>query len=325
MSLNMIADALDADIERWYEKQRSDGLVTSNVMTVGLIMCEHMATHFPLRESEFMAPSQVRLLSGSRIKEILARHDETRKFTSEGGRTSRGSQGLAQSFAEVVNRSSVACEFRDLGAEGKATVVGLLQGAMVSRIRVDFFDRQRLELEVDVGKHTRSAVETLLGRAGEKGGNAAGAVAQHLVGAKLAIRHPGLGIENQSYTTADQPTGRAGDFMVNDTVVHVTLSPTEALLTKCRGNIEQRYRPMVVTPSDKMDAARVMAEHLGIAERVTIRGIEEFIAGNVDEMAEYSTGMIPRQLRQLLEEYNKRVAEVESTPSLLVQIPENLA
>ncbi|WP_419923859.1 DUF4928 family protein [Candidatus Poriferisocius sp.] len=54
MNAESIADVLDADIEQWYEAQRNDGTVNRNVMAVGLIMCEHMSSHFPLDEDKWL-------------------------------------------------------------------------------------------------------------------------------------------------------------------------------------------------------------------------------------------------------------------------------
>ena len=324
MSAEEVAVLLDADIEQWYEAQRNDGVVNRNVMAVGLIMCEHMSTHFPLDQSKWFTGTQVSLLGGNRIKKILARQGEERPFASEGGRTSRGSQDLARSFQGVVNGSVAAGEFGELDEDDQLSVIGRLQARMVGRIRADFYDRQRLPLEVDLSKHTLHVIDTLLAVAREKSGNAAGAVAQHLVGAKLEIRHPDLEIENQSYTTADQQTGRAGDFVLNDTAVHVTISPTEALLTKCQANIEQGFNPMILTLEEKTGAARTLAENIGIKDRVTVRGIEEFVAGNIVEIARYSETETRRVLRQLFETYNARVAAAEPDPSLLVETPGNL-
>ena len=170
MSAEGIADLLDADIEQWYEAQRNDGTVNRNVMAVGLIMCEHMSTHFPLDEFKWFTGTQVSLLGGNRIKKILARHGEERPFASEGGRTSRGSQDLARSFEAVVNGSSAAGEFEELGEDDQLLVIDLLQAKMVGRIRADFYDRQRLPLEIDFNKHTRHTIDRLLATAREKGG-----------------------------------------------------------------------------------------------------------------------------------------------------------
>lgn len=98
MTTGEITAALDGAIDDWYERQRTETGVNRNVMTVGLIMCEHMETHFPLDEARWFSGSQVRLLGGSRINKILARYGELRPLASEGGRTSRGSQELARGF-----------------------------------------------------------------------------------------------------------------------------------------------------------------------------------------------------------------------------------
>lgn len=324
MNAESVADVLDADIEQWYEAQHNEGTVNRNVMAVGLIMCEHMSTHFPLDESKWFTGSQVSLLGGGRIKNILARHGEERPFASEGGRTSRGSQDLARSFQEVVNCSSAVGEFEELEEDDKLSVINILQAKMVGRIRTDFYDRQRLPLEIDFNKQTRHTVDGLLAAARDKGGNTVGAVAQHLVGATLEIRHTDIAIENQSYTTADQQTGRAGDFMVNDTAIHVTVGPTEALVAKCQANIEQGFRPMILTLEDRIGTARSLADYIGIEDRIAVRGVEEFVAVYIDEMARYSEPETRRVFRQLFDTYNSRVAAVEPDPSLLVEIPENL-
>ncbi len=324
MNAEGIASLLDADIEQWYEAQRNDGTVNRNVMAVGLTMCEHMSSHFPLAEDKWFTGSQVSLLGGNRIKNILARHGEGRPFASEGGRTSRGSQDLARSFQEVINGSVAAGEFEELVEDDKLSVIKLLQARMVGRIRTDFYDRQRLPLEIDFNKQTRHTVEGLLAAARDKGGNIIGAVAQHLVGATLEFKHPDLEIENQNYTTADQQTGRAGDFMVNDTAIHVTVGPTEALVAKCQANIEQGFHPLIITLEEKIGAARVLAENIGVRDRVAVRGIEDLVAGSIVELARYSELETRRVLRQLFDTYNSRVAAVEPDPSLLVEVPENL-
>ena len=125
MNAEGIAAVLDADIEQWYEAQRNDGTVNRNVMAVGLIMCEHMSSHFPLDEDKWFTGSQVSLLGGNRIKNILARHGEERPFASEGGRTSRGSQDLARLFQEVVNGSVASGEFEELVGDDKLFVINL--------------------------------------------------------------------------------------------------------------------------------------------------------------------------------------------------------
>lgn len=188
----------------------------------------------------------------------------------------------------------------------------------------DTSSSQRIWVEIDLHKRTCHTIDLLLAAVDEKGRDSTGAAAHHLVGAMLEVRHPDLEIEDQGYTAADQQRGRAGGFMVNDTAIHVTASPTEALLVKCQANIEQGYRPMILTVENRIGTARSLADNIGIVDCVTVRGVEEFLARNIDAKASYSRAETLQVFRQLFDTYNSRVAAVEPDPSLLVEVPENL-
>ena len=104
----------------------------------------------------------------------------------------------------------------------------------------------------------------------EAAGSRAGAVAQHLVGAKLAVRYPDLEIENFSYTTADQQLGRPGDFVVGDTVFHVTVAPMPPVVDKCEQNLRDGYRSMLLVVDSRLQAARQMMVAVDVQDRVGI-------------------------------------------------------
>ena len=324
MTASEIAEALHGAIDDWYEAQRTDTGVNRNVMTVGLIMCEHMKTDFPLAEAQWFSGSQVRLLGSSRISKILARHGESRHLAREGGRTSRGSQELARGFEAAVNSSASAQAFSEAGQDIRAEVVESLQAAMVERIQTDFFDKQRLRIEYRNHEPTSAAVRQLLDAASDRGGNAAGAVAQHLVGAALSLQHPDIDIDNHSYTTADQQTGRAGDFVVNEAALHVTTAPSEALMRKCEANLALDLFPMVLTLRDRIAAAEGLAGNFNIVDLISVRDVVEFVADAVDIPAQFKRHQFAGRLRKLLDTYNMRVAAVEPDPSLQVEIPDNL-
>ena len=61
----------------------------------------------------------------------------------------------------------------------------------------------------------------------------AGAVAQNLVGAKLDCALGKGKFEHNSYSTADAPGDRAGDFLVCGVAIHVTTAPGEAVIERC--------------------------------------------------------------------------------------------
>lgn len=152
----------------------------------------------------------------------------------------------------------------------------------------------------------------------------AGAVAQHLVGAKLAVRFPDQRIENHSHTTADQQLGRPGDFVVGDTVFHVTMAPMPPVLEKCRKNVRDEFRPLLVVPDGKLQAAREMAETVGLEGAVGIMALESFVGQNLEELSGFKQASLASGFRTLLEAYNTRVQEAESDRSLLIEIPSNL-
>lgn len=322
-----IAELFLDDIKPWYESQRlGRGRMYTNVMTAGLMLTDIMADAFPLEEEHYLTSSQVKGLSGDRIKAILGRHGEDRQFTREGGRTSRRTVALARELAQVLNDSLGAGAYLESTAGDQEGTRRLLQEWFVSQVRADYLDRQRIAAdELDPNKPSRRAIAGLLRAAQDRGGYVAGAVAQHLVGAKLSLRFPDCSISNQSYSTADQQTDRPGDFLVGDTAIHVTMSPGDNLMSnRCRNNLQNNFRPLVLVPELRVEAARQLADNAGIGDRVAVSSVEEFVGTNIEELATFTSQGIRSGLRALLERYNQRVEAVESDPSLRIEIPGNL-
>ena len=149
------------------------------------------------------------------------------------------------------------------------------------------------------------------------------AVAQYLVGAKLQLRFPKADIPNQSYSTADEQLGRAGDFEIGDTVFHVTISPTSGHYEKCVRNTERGLCPYLLVPGALLEGAKQNADY-SAPGRITVVSIESFIAQNVDELGQFTIASTREHLRGLLIAYNARVEAVDTDRSLLVEVPLNL-
>ena len=173
---------------------------------------------------------------------------------------------------------------------------------------------------MNLNKPSPQIVADILIAAGSK----AGAVAQHLVGAKLAVRLPTLEIVNVSYTTADQQLGRPGDFVVGDTAFHVTVSPMPPVLDKCKENLRNGFRSTLLVPESRLQAARQMAEAIEVEDRVGIVAIESFVGQNIEELAGFGSANLAAGFRALLAKYNERVEKVEADRSLLIRLPTNL-
>lgn len=314
-------------ITTWVDSKRSSaGALNTNVMTVGMTVSRRLGEAFPIEVSAIRTrKGQVKGLSGGSVARMMRKFGETRQVSSEGGRTSRGSMELALELSSLINDYASGSLSVSLTGPERAQLADGLQEWFVRLIQREYFDKKRIVADIDSGKPAPHAIARLLASATGRGGNTAGAVAQHLVGAKLALRFPACEIGNEGYTTADQQTSRAGDFQVQDTVFHVTMSPGEKLLAgRCKDNIRNHFRPVVLVPDNKVLGARQIAETVGVSKETSIISIETFVGMNVEEMADFSTSKIRGGLRLLLETYNARVGRAERDPSLLIEIPANL-
>lgn len=313
-------------VSSWYESQRkTTGNVDTNSMTVGLILGDHLKLSFPLDRAVYATDTQVRGLSGTRISQILAAHGDSRRFTSEGGRTSRGTLKKADELAATINKAGLDAGYDTLAEEEKTKVIHALQGWFVSKIQDDYFGRQLVKAEVNPNQPVSISISNILEEAITRGGHVGGAVAQHLVGAKLALRFPDQEVGNDSYSTADQQTARPGDFSIGNTAFHVTMSPGERLMShRCKDNVAQGYRPVILVPENRVIAALQLADNAEMVGQVSVIAIETFVGLNVEEMAYFTSDGVRKGLRALLEKYNERVALSEPDPSLRIEIPEML-
>jgi len=143
---------------------------------------------------------------------------------------------------------------------------------------------------------------------------------QHLVGAKLDCVLGAGKFEHNSFSTADAPSKRAGDFLVEDVAIHVTTSPGEALIQKCRGNLDDGLRPLIVTGQKGLVLAAGLSENFGIGDRIDIFEIEQFVAANIYEIGSFAAGGRRTAVNDLVERYNQVIEEVETDPSLKIEL-----
>jgi hypothetical protein len=143
---------------------------------------------------------------------------------------------------------------------------------------------------------------------------------QRLVGAKIETALPDAKVKHNGFSVADAPTGRTGDFLIGDTVIHVTTAPSEALIRKCRGNLEQNLRPLIITTQSGAGGALALARNENIADRIDILEIEQFIATNVYEWTAFQHGKRAASVRQLVETYNRIIGMCETDPGLKIEM-----
>lgn len=266
----------------------------------------------PLDSSILVADGQgqVQGLGKASVQAILRDHGILRVLAEEGGRTSRGSLGNMHDYVAFLNQ---------LHQEGLADT-NAIEAWWIARVQ-DFFTAQPFILKYDISKSLRAMVRDILTQAAKRqrenpGTQYAGAVLQHLIGAKLSLVLPAGSIQNHGFSVADTVSARRGDFVIDDAIIHVTTAPGEALMRKCADNLNAGCRPIIVTIHTNMPAAESLAEIQGIGGRVEVLEAEQFIATNVYELSKFETAQRKLTVERLIDKYNEIVDACETDPSL---------
>jgi hypothetical protein len=200
----------------------------------------------------------------------------------------------------------------------------MIESWWVDRVK-EHFASKPFKIKIDASKSLRSIVADLIESAFTRqreslGMMIAGAVMQHLVGAKLEIALPKVKFDHHGFSVADAPGERKGDFFIGDTAIHVTTAPTEALIRKCCDNLSAGLRPLVITTQSGVGGASALAKNADVSDRVDILEIEQFVATNVYEWTAFQQTQRPLTVRQLIEAYNRIIDDYETDPSLKIVI-----
>lgn len=258
---------------------------------------------------------QVRGLGKGRVQSILKDHGITRVLAEEGGRTSRGSLGNASDYVGFLNILHQETE----------TDLPVIEKWWVARVQ-DYFSGKPFTLKFDPSKSLRSIVSDLMSQAVKRqkdnpGNTYAGTVLQHLVGAKLDLILPEeKRVAHYGANVADSPTSRAGDFVLDDVAIHVTTAPSEALIRKCKANIEAGLRPIIITIFDSRAGIESIAKGFEIEGRIDVIEVEQFIATNILEWSQFVERSQRTEVIRLISKYNEIVESVETDPSLIINL-----
>lgn len=284
-------------------------------LSLALILTRNAkAKTFPLDQADFLTArgGQVAGLGGPAVKRILGDHGVERILSTEGGRTSRGNMERMVAYLAVLNAIH-ARDALDLDDVEKYWV----------RRTLAYFDAQPFTFKLDPAKSLRACVRDLLAQAVERqrevrGTMYAGAVMQHLVGAKLDYVTKGT-LEHHGFAVADAPSNRSGDFLIGDVAIHVTTAPGEALIRKCQANLSTGLRPLIITTDDGVGGAKALSKQAGVDDRLDVIEIEQFIATNVYEWSAFDRDARPVAVRDIIDRYNRIIADCESDPSLRIE------
>ena len=258
---------------------------------------------------------QVSVLGKSNVQRILGDYGITRVLAEEGGRTNRGNMGLTEKYVSFLNANNFSK--KDLRQ---------IEEWWVGKVR-EFFAGKPLQMKLDPSKSMRALIRELIAlaekrQAQNRGSTIVGTVLQHLVGAKLTLLLPEAP-EMHGASVADAVSDRSGDFILDDVVIHVTSAPGEAVIRKCIRNIENGKRPIVITIYRQVTVAEGLADSAGIADRVDVFDIEQFIAGNLYELGRFVSRGRGETATRLVDAYNDIVERFETDPSLKIVLGSN--
>src|SRR5699024_3231810 len=141
--------ALQQATKAWIEaKRKSDGSLDPGVLGTAVAVTTHLRNNFPLTTDVVATKSQIKGQGGNGVGRVLEQFGESRRFLSEGGRTSRGSRDSGIQLAGELTRAGQAAGFGDLEGEARADVVDRLQSWLVALLGPEYFDLQRLSAEL---------------------------------------------------------------------------------------------------------------------------------------------------------------------------------
>ena len=91
-------------------------------------------------------------------------------------------------------------------------------------------------------------------------------------------------------------------------------------MRKCRRNIEDGKRPLVITTYKRLPFATDHAADEGVADRVEIFDVEQFLAGNIYELGRFGNEGRTKTARAIVDRYNELVDALETDPSLRIEM-----
>lgn len=257
---------------------------------------------------------QVLGLGKGSVQRVLNDYGITQILAEEGGRTSRGSIPIMRTYVAFLN---------ELHNEG-IDALEKIEAWWICCVK-EHFSAKPFRLRFDAAKGFQAIIQDLLAQAKKRQQEATGtmyqgAVLQHLVGAKLELAMPELTIGHNGFSVADAVSDRSGDFVIDDSIIHITTSPGEAVIRKCQRNLEAGAKPIILTLAEGVTVAKVLANNAGLAGHIDIMDAEQFLAANLHELSLFKTSARRMTFEKLIETYNRIIADNETDPSLRIEM-----
>lgn len=179
-------------------------------------------------------------------------------------------------------------------------------------------------LNIRSTKSLRAAIRDLLDSVESRqvkynGSDIRGKVFRHLVEAKLSLILPAkpkymVTMFPDSFSRSDC------EFFMGDVVVHVPSFPGEAVIRSCQRNLDDGKRPILITTYKRVVVAESLADDKGIADRIDVFELEQFLASNLYELGLFALSGCKKTAAKLISIYNAIVDSCETDPSLKISL-----
>lgn len=299
-------------VAAWVKSCTRGKKISRNTIAMGIVVLDHLHRASPVAREAVISPGGEVTNSRSGLGRVLETYGlPGRSFLKE-ATTRQVHQDGQRLFENLEWGADIA---RLPNGERQALLLELIGGFVDNA--TSWLNRQNIELSIDRRQAPVTWVNSLMERARGKSG---GIVEQHLVGAKLARRFPGIVITNHPAHAADVQTDRLGDFEIRDTVYHVTARVSEDVIEKCAANVRANKRPVLLVPRRIEELISGVAVSKGVYENISIISIEDFLAVNIIELAAGDNSDFFDVLGEIIDIYNERLREVETDLSLQIEV-----
>jgi hypothetical protein len=299
-------------VAEWLKTRERANKISRNTIAVGIVVLDHLRRQSPLSPDDLFSKGGELKGSRSGLQDTLERYGIPRKFLKEA--TTRQAHQDARVLAEKMEYGT---ELALLDRDSRENQLQKALKLLADKAHT-WLGRQPIRVSCDRQQSPASWVTSILDKAKGKSG---GIVEQHLVGAKLQRRHPGVTIPNNPGHAGDVQTGRTGDFPLHNISYHVTATDGKEATERCKENVQSGVHPVLLVPKRYVEKAKVYAEIAGIQNRATILAIEDFITQNIIEMSTQQQQQdFFSTLKAIIDEYNRRLEEVETDMSLKIEL-----
>ncbi|HLL89652.1 MAG TPA: DUF4928 family protein [Tepidisphaeraceae bacterium] len=246
---------------------------------------------------------QIAEVTGEKVGDILLEFGIAVPYVgADGGRSSRGNFRPVRQLLGTLPADRIdSPDFREELHAAQEDLINTLVSPQLEDVFIE------IDLSTGSSLQPESVIAEILRMAALR--RAAGGVAQHLVGAKLARRFRPAEIENYSVFASDHQLDRDGDFVHGHVAFHVTVvaRPSPKLRHRLSENRRKNVEATVLVPRDMVAAYQPLAMEHG----ARVRSIEEYVGDNLLEMGNHDRQRTIRELRDLIAAYNARVDAVE--------------